>query len=99
MKTFNVYSDPGHGWAKVPLKVIQKLGLAEKISHYSYIRKEHAYLEEDRDLELLVNAVRKHLDAQPKFIQHYGDKQSKIRGYCSYDPTKIDWTTCKVKGQ
>jgi hypothetical protein len=99
MKTIQFYCDPGHGWAKVPLKVIKKLGLINDISHFSYISKEHAFLEEDSDASKLIDAVRAHTNVEPKFKSSHGDKQSRIRNYCSYDPTKIDWNTCRVKGQ
>ena len=40
MKTrqFNVYSDPGHAWVKVSRKLLVKLGIADKITLYSYQR-------------------------------------------------------------
>jgi hypothetical protein len=34
--TFDFYEDPAHGWAKVPVKLLQQLGIAERVSHYSY---------------------------------------------------------------
>jgi hypothetical protein len=43
------YDDPGHGWLKVSLKDIQKLGLEQKISGCSFQRGGYVYLEEDMD--------------------------------------------------
>lgn len=42
------YTDGGHGWLKVPLKIIKDLGL--KPSSYSYKDENFGYLEEDLDM-------------------------------------------------
>ena len=85
-KSFDVYSDPGHGWAKVPFSVLNELGILGKISHYSYQRNGFAYLEEDCDLSLLVIALRER-GITPKFREHVSrEKQSRIRGYDTYKP-------------
>ena len=98
MKTIQFYCDPGHGWAKVPLTVIKKLGLTESISHYSYVRGDYAYLEEDCDASKVIVAMRA-TGLNPVLKGNHGNKQSKIRNYCSYSPVKIDWDKCRVKGQ
>lgn len=41
--------DPGHGWLRVPLELLEDKGLRESISPYSYMDHEFAYLEEDCD--------------------------------------------------
>ena len=38
-KQFNFYSDSGHGWLKVPVKLLKELDIENKISEYSYINK------------------------------------------------------------
>lgn len=45
-------SDPGHGWLRVPLTDIAILNLETKITPYSYIIGDFAYLEEDCDAPL-----------------------------------------------
>jgi hypothetical protein len=82
-KKFDVYSDPGHGWAKVKLTEIVKLGIQEQISGYSYVRGDYAYLEEGCDLTTFVLAARK-AGYEPKWREHSSDKRSKIRNYESY---------------
>ena len=57
--TLNFYSDPGHGWAKVSLKMLVMLSITDKISPYSYIRGKFAYLEEDLDAGIVVYALQK----------------------------------------
>ena len=47
--SYKFYTDSGHGWLEVPLAELRELGIADKISGYSYIRGDFAYLEEDRD--------------------------------------------------
>lgn len=46
MKHLNLhyYSDAGHGWVKVPVKMLQSLDLVNDITHYSYINGKFAYL-------------------------------------------------------
>jgi hypothetical protein len=94
-KTFDCYEDPGHGWVKVPLKLLAELRIYHMISNYSYMRGEFAYLEEDNDAYLLVTRLKSQF-CEVKFRGHHSDKQSKIRNYHSYDSTKIDWHSCKV---
>lgn len=96
MKSITIYTDPSHGWAKVTLKELLKLNVADKISTYSYIyhskalRKDHnyreagyVYLEEDYDLSTYLKA----LDSkgiQYKFKTLNTNKSSKIRSYNRY---------------
>jgi hypothetical protein len=58
--TFTFYSDPGHGWLKVPVALLEKIGIADKVSTYSYMFGEHAYLEEDCDFSLFRRAIGAH---------------------------------------
>jgi len=44
------HEDSGHGWLQVPHKLIDQLGMRNKISSYSYRDTKFAYLEEDCDL-------------------------------------------------
>jgi hypothetical protein len=52
MNTYNFFSDPAHGWLEVEIDELVRLGLVNKISHFSYINGEKAYLEEDCDASL-----------------------------------------------
>lgn len=77
------YCDPGHGWLKVSKALLNKLGIADKISGYSYQRNDMAYLEEDCDAGLLLDKLEK------KGIEFvikscHTNKTSKIRGYKGY---------------
>ena len=51
------YNDPSHGWLGVPMSELNRLGIAEKISPYSYRRGQMAYLEEDSDMPLYLAAL------------------------------------------
>ena len=79
--TLNYYQDAGHGWAKVKLSTLQKLGIADQISTYSYMRKDNVYLEEDCDLGRLYNALdNAGITLKLKsFVAR--EKRSKIRSY------------------
>lgn len=76
--------DPGHGWVKVPKRMIVELGIADKISRYSYQRGEFAYLEEDMDAGSFIVAYKaKHGDV-PKFRERYSNRSSRVRGYSTF---------------
>lgn len=55
---FEYFSDPGHGWLKVPLDLVDRLGILHAISPYSYYRHGFLYLEEDCDMPLFLRAMR-----------------------------------------
>lgn len=79
----NFYSDPGHGWARVPKQLLTYLGIENKISSYSYMRGDFAYLEEDCDLSVLTSAM-KEKGVLYSFREFVTNKSSKIRSYESY---------------
>ena len=84
-KTFTiiVYSDRGHAWGKVKRQVLINLGIANKISRYSYQYKDNVYLEEDCDLSLLLQRL--HSDnVSIKWVTKHTDGDSKIRSYERY---------------
>ena len=81
--TLKMYSDPGHGWVRAPLQLLQDLKIAEDISSFSYCRNGHAYLEEDGDLGLLLAAA-KAAGITIKLRSFHTNKESKIRGYLPY---------------
>ena len=79
-----IFEDPGHGWARVLRTRIVKLGIADKISTYSYQRGKYVFLEEDGDLGVLCDALKARGVTEFKFITHHTDRQSKIRNYEYY---------------
>ena len=74
------HADPAHGWAEIPLDLIQELGISGQISRYSYRRGDNAYLEEDCDLSLFMQGA----EAKGwtiKFIDHHTNNDSPVRSY------------------
>jgi hypothetical protein len=57
MKTLTWICDPGHGWLVVPLDELRALGIAARISSYSYLKDGIAYLEEDCDASVYLSAI------------------------------------------
>lgn len=57
-KVYIFHTDPGHGWFAVKLRELDALGIAGKISGFSYIKGSTAYLEEDNDAAVLFEAYR-----------------------------------------
>jgi hypothetical protein len=56
--TYTLIEDPGHGWLKVERIELKRLGIADKISSYSYQSDGYIYLEEDCDMTTFVLAKR-----------------------------------------
>ena len=83
------YKDPGHGWIKVSLKELVSLGIHKSISAYSYMSLTDAYLEEDRDASIFLKALREQNPDKYEQVDircKHTNKESKIRGYASYNP-------------
>ena len=78
-----IYRDPSHGWGKVNKALLEKLGIADKISKYSYMREGKVYLEEDVDLGILLQALTK-AGRSFKLDDRYSERPSRIRNYESY---------------
>ena len=82
--TFHFYADPGHGWLKVKTALLNKLGIEQEVSSYSYVRGEYVYLEEDCDASIFIDAL-KTSGVEPKYVEHVNlTKQSRIRNYSQY---------------
>ena len=81
--SIKVFADPGHAWARFPKAKLVKLGIADKISCYSYQNGTNAFLEEDCDLSVLISALREK-GYEIKFNESHTNRQSKIRGYNTY---------------
>ena len=81
--TIQIFADPGHAWARFPKARLEKLGIADKISLFSYQRGANAFLEEDCDLGLLIGAL-KQRGYTIRFQEGHTNRQSKIRGYDTY---------------
>ena len=64
-------SDPGHGWLEVPLTDIAALGVETKISAYSFIDGRFAYLEEDEDYAVYMDALAMRGLPRPEIRQQY----------------------------
>jgi hypothetical protein len=87
---FDFVSDPGHGWLKVPVTELERLGIAHKISTYSYLRDGMAYLEEDCDFTVFHKA-RADRGEPFRIKEHVRNKSSRIRNYdhYSYKPAPV----------
>ena len=78
------YSDPGHAWLKVSKWDLKELDIADKISRYSYMNGNNAYLEEDCDAGIYLNALKNiglNYNIEEK-VSH--NLESVIRSYNSY---------------
>ena len=81
--SIKVFADPGHAWARFPKAKLVQLGIADKISTYSYQSGINAFLEEDCDLSLLLVTLRDR-GYEIKFNESHTNRQSKIRGYNTF---------------
>lgn len=81
--TLKFYADPGHGWVAVKRKMLDELGIADKITSYSYQKGKTAYLEEDLDLSTLLTALNKR-GIGVRFTEKHTNRYSPIRNYYRY---------------
>jgi hypothetical protein len=91
---YTYITDPGHGWISVPLEDIKKLGIADKISSYSYMTQTTAYLEEDCDASIFLDAEGIDINSIP---MTYSD-HAKCWGYARYNPSWLAGKQLKHKG-
>jgi len=86
---FTYLEDPGHAWLIVTFNEIDFLGLADKISGYSYMSGNFIYLEEDLDAVLFFNAFKKRYgyfeyetnhvnEAHCRSAKSYDEKEARI---------------------
>ena len=74
------YSDPGHGWLSVSRKALEKYVDLKTVSTYSYQRKDRVFLEEDRDAQLYITAL-KNAGKKIEVVEYNTNRSSKIRSY------------------
>ena len=84
-KVFTHFTDPAHGWIKVSKQLLKELGIATKITAYSYQKGDYAYLEEDCDASLFVEEYEKQTGQKIKTVTSYAHR-SAIRNFQSYKP-------------
>jgi len=51
-----MHADAGHGWLAVKTKELNELGIADKITSYSFVKGKTTYLEEDSDMTTYITA-------------------------------------------
>ena len=57
-KELTFIADDGHGYLKVPMKVLEAYGLIGKVSGFSFKSKQFAFLEEDCDAQMFLKTVK-----------------------------------------
>lgn len=84
MKRFDFVSDDAHGWLKVPVRELERLGIVDQISAFSYVKGDMAYLEEDRDMKVFTDARDARGEGDIRMIEHSRRGTSRIRKYPSF---------------
>jgi hypothetical protein len=82
-KVYVLHTDPGHGWLAVKRRELKELGIADRITRYSYSRGTTAYLEEDCDLATFFDAYRARYGQDPAYRTSYRER-SAIRSFDQY---------------
>jgi len=82
-KNYIFYTDPGHGWLAVERAELQRLGIEDQISEFSYEQGETVYLEEDCDASAFIQAKK---DNGEEFLheEQNTNEESPIRSYSSF---------------
>ena len=99
MKTNYIFhSDPGHAWLAVKKAELKRLKIDFMISSFSYMNGETAYLEEDRDAEVFLNA--KKAKGEMVNIKDSYREHTPIRNYENYwierDECVVDSNGCLI---
>lgn len=72
-------SDPGHGWLRVPHKVIADAGLSKKdFSGSSYVDNDYMYLEEDLDAGVFIETFKRLNGAEPEYEMEYVGETDRV---------------------
>jgi len=80
----NATIDPGHGWLQVPMALLERLNIVDKISEFSYKCAGYAFLEEDCDWTVFSQAMEKkglQYSVEPQIL----DTESVIRKYDRFE--------------
>jgi len=77
------HSDSGHGWLAVKRSEVEKLGIADKISGFSYQKGKTVYLEEDKDMATFKTALETAGDQLEVKVAKIV-KRSNIRGFSKF---------------
>ena len=85
---YQFYTDPGHGWLRVPYSELERLDIADKITRYSYTRGDNVFLEEDCDLSTFMKA-KTNLNEKIEIRTINSNRQSRIRSYNSYNGARL----------
>lgn len=85
-KTYKMLGDAGHAWLSVKKKDIEELGMADRITEYSYVKGASVYLEEDLDVGTFIRCYLAKFGKPPAIEngKRYDDKPHPIRGYERY---------------
>lgn len=87
--TFRYIQDPGHGWLEVPRQLLAQLGIEYDISAFSYVDKGRAYLEEDADAGLFLEAFKRELpDVELEIKEISLDADAFVRNLRRYPMTR-----------
>jgi len=70
---YTFHTDPGHGWLEVPISELIELDIERRISCYSYVNKDTAYLEEDCDAGVFIKAYEKKHGSRPECAERYAE--------------------------
>ena len=85
---YQFYTDPGHGWLRVPYSELERLDIADKITRYSYTKGDNVFLEEDCDLSTFMKA-KTNLNEKIEIRTINSNRQSRIRSYESYGGSRL----------
>jgi len=83
-RKFKYHTDNAHGWVEVTKKLLERLGIDDKITSYSFINENKVFLEEDGDLTVFIDRYEEITGKSPEFIRGVHQDNHIIRHYESY---------------
>lgn len=83
-----LHSDPGHAWLEVSKAEIRELKIGRLISSFSYANRFNAFLEEDCDMSVFIEAWEKHYNLKWSYLniveRVYQNSEAPLRNLPSY---------------
>lgn len=96
MKTYIWAVDAGHEWLAVKIKELVDLGIADKISSYSYQKGGTAYLEGDCDAAVFFDAYKAKHGVEPKTKEGKHWDRQPCRSFARYSAPTANITKADV---
>ena len=82
LRKYLFISDPSHAWLVVDRSELKSFGVENDRSSCAYVHRDKAYLEEDCDAGIFIDAL-KNAGHEVEFVEKH-EEHTQIRNYCQF---------------